>query len=120
MIVNLPKKLNEAGKIKIGKKGAEVESKEGRKFRQPMRLDHFIITTTEKDENGDFIEDVELMDKIKESGRSMVNKDGNIIGIPIRLLYDDNELNFPNRYASYVVRTTELSWEWPGCLFKIR
>lgn len=98
----LKRRLNEFGKIKIGRKGEEVESSGGKTFRMPERIDHFILTTTEKDETGQFIEDVVLMDKLKKSGRAIVNKDGNLTGIPIRLLYDDTELNFPTRLACYV------------------
>jgi len=47
-----------------GKKGEETTSKSGTNFRLPKRLDHFIITTTEKDEDGDFILDMPLMEKI--------------------------------------------------------
>jgi hypothetical protein len=102
MIKNLSLQLNEAGKIKIGVKGKEVTSKQGKSFRPPERLDHFQITTTEKDENGDYIVDVALQNRIIESGTGIVNADGHLIGLPIRLLYDDTELNFPTQYVSYV------------------
>lgn len=101
-IKNLPNRLNEAGKIKIGMKGEEITSKEGVAFRPPTRLDHFIITGTDKDANGDFVQDTVLMDKIKASGRGVVNAAGDLVGIPVRLLYEDTDLNFPTRYASYV------------------
>ncbi|MGB5217365.1 MAG: hypothetical protein WBN66_03605 [Smithella sp.] len=101
-IKNLPNKLNEAGKIKIGMKGEEITSKEGTVFRPPTRLDHFIITSTDKTEAGDFVQDTVLMDKIKASGRGVVNSAGDLVGIPVRLLYEDTDLNFPTRYASYV------------------
>lgn len=101
-IKNLPNKLNEAGKIKIGMKGEEITSKEGTVFRPPTRLDHFIITSTDKTEAGDFVQDTVLMDKIKASGRGVVNAAGDLVGIPVRLLYEDTDLNFPTRYASYV------------------
>ena len=101
MIKGLTRKLNEAGKIKIGMKGAMITSSKGTEFRPPVKLDHFIITTTEKDDNGDLVEDTNLMDEIKLQDDAMVNKDKNIVGIPIRLLYDDTELNFPTRMACY-------------------
>lgn len=102
-IKNLPRRLNSAGNIKIGMKGAEVKSATtGTVFRPPSRLDHFILTTTERDGAGDFVIDTALMDKIKESGRGLVNEAGNIVGIPVRLLYEATDLNFPTRYASYV------------------
>ena len=102
MIKNLSIQLNEAGKIKIGKKGAMITSAKGNDFRPPEKLDHFQITTTEKDENGDYIQDGELQNRIKDSGAGIVNADGHLIGLPIRLLYDDTELNFPTQYVSYV------------------
>ena len=101
-IKNLPSRLNAAGNIKIGMKGEEVTSEGGVKFRPPTRLDHFVITTTDKTESGDFVLDTVLMDKIKASGRGVVNAAGDLIGIPVRLLYEDTDLNFPTRYASYV------------------
>lgn len=100
-IKNLTLALNEAGKIKIGRKGEEVESAKGTKFRPPERFDHFVLTTTEKNENGDFVIDLELMDRIKENGSGLVNEKGDIVGLPVRLLYNDTDLNFSTRYASY-------------------
>jgi hypothetical protein len=101
MIKNLPNRLNAAGNIKIGVKGKEITSKEGNVFRPPQRLDHFILTTTERDESGDFVIDEKLMQSLKEKG-GIVNSAGNLVGIPIRLLYEDINLNFPTRYVSYV------------------
>lgn len=100
-IKGLARRLNEAGKVKIGCKGEEITTDKGKKMRLPMRLDHFIITTTEKDASGDFVEDIELMANLKKDNAAVVNTDGNIVGIPVRLLYDDNDLNFPHRMACY-------------------
>lgn len=102
MIKNLPRQLNEAGKIKIGKKGNMITSTKGKEFRPPKKLDHFQLVTTEKDKNGDYIVDVDLQNKIKESGTGIQNENGCLVGLPIRLLYNDTELNFPHRYVSYV------------------
>ncbi len=101
MIKNLQLQLNEAGKIKIGIKGDTVTTKGGKDFRLPQKIDHFILTTTEKSESGDFLPDNALMDRIKENNTGMLNEQGNLVGIPIRLLYDDIEQNFPTRYACY-------------------
>lgn len=101
-IKNLQRQLNEAGKIKIGMKGKEIESQGGTKFRPPVRLDHFIITTTEKNDSGDLVLDDGLTNKIIASGRGITNEAGSLTGIPIRLLYEDTDLNFPTRLASYV------------------
>lgn len=102
MIKNLQVQLNEAGKIKIGKKGTMITSQGGAEFRPPKKLDHFQLVTTEKDKNGDYIIDVALQNKIKQAGTGLVNENGCLIGLPIRLLYNDDELNFPTRYVSYV------------------
>lgn len=101
MIKNLDKKLNEAGKIKIGQKGQEAKTSNDKVMRLPEKLDHFVITTTEKDQDGDFIKDIDLMDAIKNAEGCILNGDANITGIPIRLLYDSTELNFPTRMACY-------------------
>ncbi|MCP3944957.1 MAG: hypothetical protein GY710_26245 [Desulfobacteraceae bacterium] len=102
MIKGLTLSLNEAGKIKIGGKGEEITSGLGNKFRPPVKFDHFKITTMERDDNGDFIVDTALMGAIKEQKSGLVNKDGELIGIPIRFLYNDPDLNFNTKYASYV------------------
>jgi hypothetical protein len=101
MIKNLQLQLNEAGKIKIGTKGEEQISSKGKNIRLPQKLDYILLTTTEKDKNGNYIHDTALMDRIKENKTGLVNEQGNLVGIPIRLLYDEVELNFPTRYACY-------------------
>lgn len=102
MIKNLKVGLPEHGKIKAGTKGEEVVSGGGKKFRLPKKLDHFIITTTERDEEGNLILDTDLMDALKKSDNAIVDKEGNLTGIPIRLLYNSIDLNFQTRYACYV------------------
>lgn len=90
-IQNIVPQLCECGKIKIGMKGESKQGKYGGNFRMPTKLDHFIVTTTAKNREGDFIKDEEIMAAIGE----------NCTSIPIRLLYDDPELNFPTSYAHY-------------------
>lgn len=102
MIKNLRPGLPEFGKIKAGTKGEEAVSTQGTKFRLPKKLDHYIITTTQRDEEGNFVLDTELMDALKESKNAILDADKNIIGIPIRLLYNSIDLNFSTRYAAYV------------------
>jgi hypothetical protein len=94
--------MMEIGKIKIGIKGSQITSKTGVNFRPPQKLDHFVIATTERDANGDYIQDVALMEKLKADPRSVKNQEGHLVGIPIRLLYNDPDLNFPTRMAAYV------------------
>lgn len=102
MIKNLRPGLPEFGKIKAGTKGEEAVSSQGKKFRLPKKLNHYIITTTQRDEEGNFMLDAELMDALKNSDNAILDADKNIVGIPIRLLYNDIDLNFGTRYAAYV------------------
>jgi len=88
MIKGISPQLQEIGRIAVGEKGGR--SKSG-KTRLPTKLDHFIFTTLDKDEDDGYIRDAGMMaafgDKCTE--------------IPIRLLYNDIELNFPTFYAKY-------------------
>lgn len=93
--------LTEHGKIKIGGKGKELKNKAGGTYRQPEKYNHFKLTTNEKDENGLLIIDEDLTSELKESNHVVLNNDGEIVGIPIRFLYDNDDLNFPHRYNSY-------------------
>lgn len=89
-IRGLTPRLAECGKIKIGRKGEMKTSKNGNQFRPPEKIDHFLITTMDK-ENDDFSPDTYLMNKLG----------GNCREIPVRLPYDDPSLNFPTSYAYY-------------------
>jgi hypothetical protein len=91
-IKNLVPALLEFGKIKIGNKGKLIRDQ----FRMPQKLDHFLITTTEKDDQDNFILDDELMGKVK-----VYNKTEKITSIPIVLLYNDIDMNFISRYVCY-------------------
>ena len=101
MIKNLTPRLPEMGGIRTGTKGEEVVSGDGKKWRLPKRLSHYLITTPERDEKGTLILDTDLMESLKHSDKAIVDADGNLTGIPIRLLYNDISLNFPTRYACY-------------------
>jgi len=94
--------LMEVGKIKIGIKGEMVKSKDGNEFRLPQKIDHFRIVKNERDENEDYSLDDEILETIKDNPATMFNKEKNIIGIPIRLLYNEIDLVFPTQYVSYV------------------
>lgn len=91
-IKNMVPALLEFGKIKIGRKGKLVRNT----FRMPEKLDHFIITTTEKDNEDNFVLDTELMNKIMFD-----NSIDKLTAIPVILLYNDVELNFLSRYVCY-------------------
>ena len=94
--------LAEVGKIKIGIKGDEVKSKDGNTFRLPKKIDYFRIVKNERDENDDYVLDEQIIEIIKNNPAAMYNKEMNIIGIPIRLLYNEIDLVFPTQYCSYV------------------
>ncbi|MFP3869039.1 MAG: hypothetical protein ACLFUU_12940 [Desulfobacteraceae bacterium] len=94
MIKNMVPRLAERGKIKIGDKGEVRKSQTGKEFMLPKKLDHFMITTLHRDAAGRLMLDKELMSRFAGEG-------GKITELPIRLLYDDIELNFQTRYAYY-------------------
>lgn len=83
--------LPEVGKIKIGKKGLLKTSSSGKKFRMPEKSDHFTVTSLERDQNDDFKPNNKIMKMLGE----------NPTIIPIRLLYNNIDLNFPTSYAMY-------------------
>ena len=60
----------------------------------PRKLDHFLITTMQRDAAGRLLSDTALMARLQPEG-------GKITDIPVRLLYDDIDLNFQTRYACY-------------------
>lgn len=49
------------GQVKIGEKGEEKTSARGNKFRAPVQLPYFLITTLEKEDNS-VVPDMEMMD----------------------------------------------------------
>lgn len=92
MIKTMLPRLAEIGKIKIGGKGEERTSKENsKKFRLPIKYDHFVITTNEKDAKGNFVIDTDIMKAIGNNSKE----------IEIRLLYDSIELNFLTSFSLY-------------------
>jgi hypothetical protein len=92
-VKNLRPGLPERGKIKIGKKGAKKKSKGGGEYQVPVKLDHFIITTNERDADNNFVIDADIhaLDGIGAKPTE----------IPVRLLFDDIELNFQTSWACY-------------------
>lgn len=90
-IKGLTPRLAECGKVKIGKKGKVITSQKGNQFRPPQKLDHFIITTMDKNSEDDFVVDEIIMSKLGENCKE----------IPVRLPYDDPSLNFPTSYSLY-------------------
>ena len=104
MLKNITPKLPEFGKIKAGMKEEEptVSSKTGKKFHRGMKLDHYLVTETERDSKGiNFKHDKALMKSLKKD-KSLIDSNGNLVSIPIRLLYNDINLNLYYRNACYV------------------
>lgn len=95
MIKGIIPALAEGGKIKIGGLGEERTSKSGKKFRMPVKLDHFLVTRTTRDEAGDLDLDEALMGALPK------DHDGQIRAIPIVLHSDVIDEVFPTTYALY-------------------
>jgi len=81
----------EVGKIKIGGKGDKKTSANGKEFQIPVKYDHFVITTTERDKSGNYVIDNEIMKQVGNEPKE----------IPIRLLFDDIDLNFYTSFQYY-------------------
>ncbi len=101
-------RLAEIGRIKIGKKGAKpTVSRSGNAFVPPVKLDHFLVTTNERGDDGNYIADRDIMEKLGDHP----------VEIPVVLLYDDIVLNFQRRYAMYKGQTCIMEgdgekWLW--------
>ena len=103
MIQNLKIKLLEIGKIKAGKLGQERRTKDGKStYRLPTKSDHFTITSTQRDETGNFAPDVELMKQIAE----VVGEPwDHLVTLPVYLIFNTIEENIYTTYACYKGRT---------------
>ena len=94
-IKNLVPRLAERGKVKIGEKGEVKTSQQGKQFSQPKKLDHFVVTTMQRDAAGRLLPDLELMRKLAPQG-------GKLKELPVMLLYNDPDVNFQTRYSCYI------------------
>jgi hypothetical protein len=99
----LTKRLAEVGKIKIGGKGAEKQKASGKgTYQLPVRYNHFVITTTERGADGNFIPDLKLMKLFNpESDWRDGQKSPEPKEIKIALLFDDIDMNFRTSFAFY-------------------
>lgn len=90
----------ELGKIKVGCLGEERQKTGGSgTYRLPKKLDHFIITTLNRDAAGGLIVDKRLMDQLKESGYA--DEDGYVRRIPIQVMSNDIEDIMQSSYCIY-------------------
>lgn len=87
----LTPRFAEIGKIKVGGKGKQITSKNGKDFQPPVKFDHFVITTIEKGADNNFLPDTEMMKKLGGKPKE----------IPIRLLFDDIDINFFTSFQFY-------------------
>lgn len=95
IIKGLAPGLTERGKIKIGEKGRMIQSQRGTQFQPPQKLDHFRITTLYRGPDGNYELDREVHQKYGDRPRT----------IPVRLLFDEIDLNFQCRYACFQGRS---------------
>lgn len=86
-------RLAEIGKIKIGGKSPEKRKskKSGKEYQLPVRYNHFVVTTTEKGDDGNFKINHEIMKKIGVEPKE----------ISIRLPFDSIDMNFYTQFAYY-------------------
>ena len=109
-VKNLMPGLVERGKIKIGIKGAVRKSQKGTDWQPPVKLDHFLITTLERDQDGNFKRDEAMHKLYGEKPRIL----------PVRLIYNDMELNWQTRYCAYAGRTLWCSGDGEEALRLVR
>lgn len=88
----------EVGKIKIGTLGEARTSKSGSTWRPPVKLDHFIITTLYRNDQGMLIQDAELMEALKE----FRDADKKLRSIPVMFGSNDLEEIMQTAYVWYV------------------
>lgn len=93
-IVGLNPELAERGRIKIGGKGQQMPSKLGGTYQQPVRYDHFVITSMTRGADGNFLKDEVLHRALSEKGFTEP-----LTAIPFRLLFNDPSLNFSSGYG---------------------
>lgn len=109
-------RLTELGKLKIGGKGKEITSKSGKKFRQPLKLDRWVITTMQRDASGNLEPDMALMRQLAEEYGTPADENAHagdpgvieiadqlkvLRQIPIRLLSNDIEDVMQSAYVWY-------------------
>src|SRR5262245_10037567 len=99
MIKGIQGRLAEGGKIKIGGLGPERQKQSGQgTWRPPVKLDHFLVTKTTRDDEGDLALDDALMEALAKDA------DGKVRAIPIVLHSDALDEVFPTSYALYAGR----------------
>ena len=95
IIKNLAPSLTERGKIKIGEKGKMITSGQGKEFQLPKKLEHFRVVSLHRGDDGNYISDIAVHDMYGDKPTEL----------PVRLLFDDIELNFQCRYSCFKGKT---------------
>lgn len=89
-------RMSEIGRIKIGGLEDRVRrTSSGKEWQAPVKYEHFVVTTMERDKSGNFVKDEAIHSVIGDSPREL----------GIRLLYNDIELNFRTELAFYQGKT---------------
>lgn len=117
MIKNIRPALAEGGKIKIGGLGGKRLKRGGDKsnpgdwYRLPVKYSHFLVTSTARDDAGDFVVDMGVMESLRSfganGGEAEIDRGGRrmrvpyIREIPIILHSDEIDEVFPTAYAMY-------------------
>jgi Recombination directionality factor-like len=95
----LTPRICELGKIKIGGKSPQVrKSSGGGEWRAPVKYDHFVITTLNRNNTGDLVEDDSIMHALKK----WADPDGKLRRLPIAVLSHDPEEIMQASFVWYV------------------
>jgi hypothetical protein len=95
-------RITELGKIKVGGLGQERTSAKGSTYRQPVKFDHFVVVTMNRNKAGDLEPDTELMAQlVPEYG----SEDGLLRQLPIQVLSNDIEDVMQSAYVWYWGKT---------------
>jgi len=97
----LKRRPQELGKIKIGGKGAERAGSGGKKFRLPVKYDHFVVTSRARGEDGNFVTDA-----VVHGHPDVGEKPTELAGV---LMYETPEQNYHAEMALYRGKTQKVS-----------
>src|SRR4051812_46966795 len=78
-------RICELGKIKIGGLGEQRQSKSGGNYRMPVKYNHFVITTLQRDGQGGLVPDEQQINSLSEYADS----DGKLRQLPVAVLSND-------------------------------
>lgn len=127
MLKDLVPRLTELGKIKIGRKEDRVrKTASGREWQAPQKLDHFLITTRERDSAGQLKVNQALMSRLLEKygvEETVAGADGKptvvrkLKEIPVAVLSDDVDDILVARYCFYAGRKLAAVCDGETCTY---